>query len=758
MIIPSYLKSLLLCLLLLCSTLQALAIKYIFLHPNGTPPTNFPYPIEYTTTSLTSANTYVNNNLAVNGSLTEDLTIYVQGGTYEDGNLDWTATSPTYTLKIINYQGEKAVFNGLQSDGKIKAKFFSISNKGARTNVWVEGLTVKNYSNGIRFGVGTHSNNCSWLPALTNSHNTVKNNIFLQIGNKFSSFYSGGYSVLSLQNSHHNLIENNVFYKTENDKVSSTGTVTFPLIHVIYMAHFSQNNIIKDNYIGLCTGDPLRVRDGCNNNTIIGNYIELSGNGSFVQEWHKTNLCPTTCCYEEGSYNTLIQDNVMTFPHPEGAGPNVIWESKDNLNTYVDGGGNFVIGTDPDCEKIVDLATGDINNDGVDELFMAVDYSDFTLLKRSKPNLGQYLSKVLYKTKFAEIGPIEVNDFDGDGDQEVLMALNDFNTTDYSRVYKGDALNSAINQGYIFQHTTDPVVAITSGDYDGNGSIEVLTATNVLASDNNGYNTEIHKGDGVTSLSNLGQLFTHNCWTTAAMTSGDYNNDGSDDVLFALNAPGPSLDLTSIVFKHTGDVSNSNLEILYLTDEWKTADLTTGDFNGNGSDEVFLALDQPTTVGGDLIRMIKGDGMGTLDNIGQVYTNTSWTRLQIAGGPLVNIGDDALSTAISKSNAAQLFVGHGNNSISSYGQFYKSYFTTALNCPATGGSWTLTQNCCFEDITVNHSPIPGGLYQAGQYLSSNSTVQLDSIVDFRAGTRVELNDGFEAEEGATFTVEIQICP
>ena len=85
-----------------------------------------------------------------------------------------------------------------------------------------------------------------------------------------------------------------------------------------------------------------------------------------------------------------------------------------------------MIRTRPICEEIVDMTSGDINGDLIDELFVAFNYGNFTKLVRTEPNKPPYLSKVIYKTKYARIGAIEMNDFDGDGVDEIIMGLNDF--------------------------------------------------------------------------------------------------------------------------------------------------------------------------------------------------------------------------------------------------------------------------------------------------------------------------------------------
>ena len=93
-------------------------------------------------------------------------------------------------------------------------------NKYEQTNLIIEGLIIKNYLQGIRLGVfEADIINCVFFSEPVTSHNIVRNNVFLQIGNKHSSGEQASFSALAINTSVNNLVESNIFYKIENDKI-----------------------------------------------------------------------------------------------------------------------------------------------------------------------------------------------------------------------------------------------------------------------------------------------------------------------------------------------------------------------------------------------------------------------------------------------------------------------------------------------------------------------------------------------------------
>ncbi|MEN0045462.1 MAG: 3-coathanger stack domain-containing protein [Bacteroidota bacterium] len=115
------------------------------------------------------------------------------------------------------------------------------------------------------------------------------------------------------------------------------------------------------------------------------------------------------------------------------------------------------------------------------------------------------------------------------------------------------------------------------------------------------------------------------------------------------------------------------------------------------------------------------------------------------------------------------------------GRFYQpEQALSAFNGEEVSGTWTLRvtddrnnftgqlnywelEYCidngltCDDDLTLNDDPIMAGTYSAANSINSSGTIQSPDAVTFEAGQVIQLNDGFIAENGSTFTARIQAC-
>lgn len=607
------------------------AAKYILvsgdINDNSSVPDDPLASFETIVPTLNDAHTYIINNLYSNNEIIESITVYIREGLYSQQKIDWIATSPNYNMTIKAYNNEKVIFDGKISDDSLKDKFFVFRGNGNRSNIVIEGLTIQNYYNGIIFG---YADNGSIFPY--SSHNTIKNNIFFKIGNKYSTSSHRdikAYYGLEFQNSSYNLVESNVFHEVENDKyIEGVRTHSYP--HALYIAHGSCNNSIVNNYVGLCSGDAFRVRNASNNNLFEGNYINQSGTAGFFSSWYKQ------ITGEEPSFGTFAKDNICTFYHPTSSFTSIslfYCQIEDNIqleDKFTDGGNNFVIGSMPTTEIVNNIVLGDISQDGIDEVIMAVNYNNFTKILRSDPLYPEFLSKVLYVSNDWHTGALEFNDFDNDGDFELITALNKIDGNETTKVIKGDGISSIDNYGLLYENLNWRISSITSGDYDGNGTTEVITAFYSPNSSND--KTQIFKGDGETSLLNLSKMYSHTWWHAEDITSGDYDGNGKDEVYVAFNAPDDSgIDNTQI-YKGDGENSLLNLGKKFNSDSWNTITLTSGDFYGSGQDNIVVAFNALNESGEDNTQVFAGDGIDDIMNLGLFLSNSQHYTSDIAIG------------------------------------------------------------------------------------------------------------------------------
>ncbi|GAA3779992.1 right-handed parallel beta-helix repeat-containing protein [Plantactinospora mayteni] len=114
--------------------------------------------------------------------------------------------------------------------------------------------------------------------------NTVFGMVFTHLGNRWTGG-SYGYGAIVLTNSSGNRIENNHFINVEN--VSPYGGY----IHGLYVTHFSSSNQMNRNAFSYISGDPVKVRNMSNYNTVEYNTFTRTGRTSH----YRGEYCDLAC-------------------------------------------------------------------------------------------------------------------------------------------------------------------------------------------------------------------------------------------------------------------------------------------------------------------------------------------------------------------------------------------------------------------------------------------------------------------------------
>ncbi len=158
--------------------------------------------------------------------------------------------------------------------------FFTLatsSSVGVASNLRFWHLHIEAYKDGILLSGKVNDVN-GW-----NGRNQIIDVHFLRIGSKWAGDRGAiGYKALGLTNSRNNIIRYNYFEHIENQGD------TAPLIHGIYMAHWSSHNNIRFNYFAYNSGDAIKTRDQSSNNVIRNNVFWRSGTkGAIVGDWYR---------------------------------------------------------------------------------------------------------------------------------------------------------------------------------------------------------------------------------------------------------------------------------------------------------------------------------------------------------------------------------------------------------------------------------------------------------------------------------------
>ncbi|MFE7127035.1 right-handed parallel beta-helix repeat-containing protein [Streptomyces sp. NPDC057617] len=193
-----------------------------------------------------------------------DATILTPGGTYyPDKEIKWTYDPPggRFTFAAVPGTGE-VVMDG----SRAKAGYY-MTISSPNSSFTVSGKTIKNYTNGgirVRGMKGP-------------GRVTIKNNLFQHLGNK-SNPGGPGYGAVHVTDSARLTITGNRFYNLENTEGPGE-------IHGVYLATRTSSTVIRGNRFGYITGDPVRTRNGSNNNTVDGNKFWRSGSYAVFSDW-----------------------------------------------------------------------------------------------------------------------------------------------------------------------------------------------------------------------------------------------------------------------------------------------------------------------------------------------------------------------------------------------------------------------------------------------------------------------------------------
>ncbi|MFJ1614135.1 FG-GAP-like repeat-containing protein [Streptomyces sp. NPDC088251] len=148
---------------------------------------------------------------------------------------------------------------------------------------------------------------------------------------------------------------------------------------------------------------------------------------------------------------------------------------------------------------------------------------------------------------------------------------------------------------------------VTSGDYNGDGKDDVAVLYNTGKSADGKFITSLYTFNGSsTGFDNPRKTWTSSGsfnWNASKVTSGDYNGDGKDDVAVLYDA-GTSADGKSITALYTFASNGTDFNAPRKTwtssgsFNWNASKVTSGDYSGDGKDDVAVLYDRGTAADG----------------------------------------------------------------------------------------------------------------------------------------------------------------
>jgi hypothetical protein len=252
----------------------------------------------------------LNKGLAAPGT-TGKLEIRVLPGTYNGQTLVIESGGAGRPRIEIVRDAEKArpVFDG----GGADATWLTVSAAGSATgNILVSGLEVTRYLTAISL------NGSRTAQSLNIGNIVIRNNVFRAIGQQSLSQRAPSTAALRLVNADRVQVIGNQFIDVSNRERCG-------LIHAIYLAHGSTNNLVKGNTFDNSCGDSVRFRDASGGNMIEGNTFTDAWAAAPISDWYCDSTGREDCtkktpeCPSMG--NEIAGNNVVSR---KGQPPNVL--------------------------------------------------------------------------------------------------------------------------------------------------------------------------------------------------------------------------------------------------------------------------------------------------------------------------------------------------------------------------------------------------------------------------------------------------
>ncbi|MGM0559135.1 MAG: right-handed parallel beta-helix repeat-containing protein [Myxococcota bacterium] len=206
-----------------------------------------------------------------------DVEVRIGSGRYRAQTIEWTYSVPGHTIKFTrtNSQADRPVFDGCTSSTNCPGgTWFRLRRSdGSETRIEFNYIRVENYQTAISLDGNRNAE------ADSNGSNRIYGCYFYRIGNVFNSSLAPSTAAVRLVNSDDNVIANNHF----DDIINTT---SLNRLHAIYVAHMSDRNEIARNRFVNNSGDPVRVRDFSNDNSIVDNTFEKAGKWAGYTEWY----------------------------------------------------------------------------------------------------------------------------------------------------------------------------------------------------------------------------------------------------------------------------------------------------------------------------------------------------------------------------------------------------------------------------------------------------------------------------------------
>jgi Right handed beta helix region len=615
-------------------------------------------------------------NAKLPATLTKDYRIIVRGGTYRQHWAVWTKSSPSQRIHIEAAAGETPIFDGRAAGASLTVMPVALHLLTPDTvaNITVRGLTIQNYGQmGIMLrgacnrifdneikDIGNLAADCKQVPLPAPNQS--------QLGWVFKrpecTEWAGdgckceGYGAIDMPGASRTVVKHNDIINSING--SQFGSKA-GLMHAMYVAYQSQQNLLEDNYVRGVSGNPVKFRDGSSNNVAKNNYLERAGNGNFFVDGPSSG--------EPASVNNELVGNVATFS-TTGATNVLVNKASSFVITGDQGTGKLFQGMTSTDEHVAASVAADIDGDGKQEVFVALNYPTlgFTKIVYSDGGSSQ-LRTVSYSSNLWQVKALAAGDFTGAGTQKVVAVFYRA-ATDKTQIAVGGLVDGA----YRFSAATTladmtgwDVSAITAGKFGTDATDKLITAVTT------GGLQKIFRGDGATAASgssipgvdNGSPLYSNSNWRVQALTNCKLNGS-TNQLISGFRWIGSGAALNRI---YTADGVTGGASTSIFSDASKVVTALSCGKLGGASVQLAIGFD----VGG-VGTVYTSNGIGSLLSK-KVYENSFWDITSLAAAQVDSDTNDELITAFDMAAKTEVHAGDATtlgSGATNVGVFYKN--------------------------------------------------------------------------------------
>lgn len=228
------------------------------------------------------------------------------------------------------------------------------------------------------------------------------------------------------------------------------------------------------------------------------------------------------------------------------------------------------------------LASGDYDGDGLLDVAASNDHhSKLEYLKGDRSEFLEHVDCTIGFSHARVVAALASGDYDGDGFSEVVSANRNQRSVTYLRGGPGGLCLGGNGQAGAEVPAGDTPVALASADYDGDGFVDVAVA-------NRGSDDVTYLQGGSEGLQRVKQIPVGR--SPVSLTSADYDGDGFVDVIVANQE---SNDATYLPggpdgLRRRGEIDLCPLGRAPAAEASEEFTLASGDFNGDGFPDVVV--------------------------------------------------------------------------------------------------------------------------------------------------------------------------